>query len=460
MTQTPSLRDYQREDVEFLKERPHAGCFNQQRTGKTPTSLTVFKELNLKKFLIICPNSAMYAWAEEVARWHGAKAVLGAGTRKAREKVYANWTEGALIVNYEVLRGNRTATWDLDQILKHKDLQGLIVDEAHRIRNQKSRQAQALKKFKWVPRILLLTGTPAPNKVSEIFMLLHMIDPHRFNSYWKFADEYFEVLQVPVYVKGGPRMVREVGALKKNKKQELLRFLQEHCTLRKRAQVMDWLPAKDYQQIKLPLTREQIKYIKELHTYFETETVITAGVLDQLLRIRQVCQAPELLGLKGRSPKIDWLKDYLNDYPERPVLIFSKFTSLLNLISKELEIPHLITGPVSRADRARRVNDFQSGKIQVLLLNIDAAKEALTLDRAEAAIFMDTYPPAGDIEQAEDRFVATTQQYKDKPHTIIQLMMKDSYDEILFQLVRQRATETEVINNYKKYISQKEVNAQ
>lgn len=102
--------------------------------------------------------------------------------------------------------------------------------------------------------------------------------------------------------------------------------------------------------------------------------------------------------------------------------------------------------------RHAEVNEFQSGRCNLLLINIDAGKEGLTLDRAEVTIFTDKYPPIGDIEQAEDRFIATSEDKADKPHTIIELCMKGTYDEQLYDLLKKRKSETDVINDFKKYL--------
>ena len=94
----------------------------------------------------------------------------------------------------------------------------------------------------------------------------------------------------------------------------------------------------------------------------------------------------------------------------------------------------------------------------MLLINLDAGKESLTLDRAETAIFTDKYPPAGDIQQAEDRFVATTEAKANKPHLIIELMIKGTYDEDLYKLVQKNIRETDIINDYKKYLERRHAN--
>ena len=219
---------------------------------------------------------------------------------------------------------------------------------------------------------------------------------------------------------------------------------------------MPWLPEKEYQKILLPATKEQQKYLTELQNYFETEDVVTQGILDRLIRYRQICLHPALLNLKGKSPKLDWIKDYLTDYPERPTIVFSKFTSFIHILDEDLNksnIKHaIIVGATSAEDRYKAVNDFQTGKNNFLILNIDAGKENLTLDRAEACIFTDKFPPVGDLEQAEARFVATTKDRADKLHIIYELIIQGTYDEQLYELIEKRAAAVDAINNFKSYM--------
>ena len=216
---------------------------------------------------------------------------------------------------------------------------------------------------------------------------------------------------------------------------------------------MEWVPEKDRQRVVLPPTPAQLKYLQELADYFETEDIVTQGILDRLIRYRQICLHPQLLSLRGSSPKLDWIDDYLEDYPKRPTLLFSKFTSFLKILSEHLEPPHaMIIGETSTKARAEAVADFQSGKLNLLLINIDAGKEALTLDRAEAAIFTDKYPPIGDIEQAEDRAIATTEARADKPYVIYELVIKGTYDEAIYDLLDRRASAVDAINNFAKYM--------
>jgi len=446
---TLQLNPYQAEDVAFLSTKDAACCFNQQRTGKTPTILSVLKQKGTEKNLIVCPASIIYQWKEEYEKWMNQPCVAISGTLRQKKELISEWKSG-LVISYDSLKTTKRSDGLIDLILSHKP-DSIILDEAHRIKNPKSANFKSIKRLTKIPIRYALTGTPSPNKAEEVWSILHFIDNAQWSSYWNFAKEYFKVVKVPY---GNQHL--EIGNFKPGKKRQLQEYLNTIATNRKRKDVMKWLPKKDYIRIKLPLSSQQKKYLSELANYFETETVITQGILDRLIRYRQICLDPGLLSLKGNSPKTDWIIQYLKDYPEKPIIIFSKFTSYLDKLTNSLVHNNInfgtIFGSTPTLQRHQLVNEFQNGRLNLLLINIDAGKEGLTLDRAEVTIFTDKYPPIGDIEQAEDRFVSTSEDKADKPHTIIELCMKDTYDEQLYDLLEQRKSETDVINGFKKYL--------
>lgn len=461
------LREYQVEDVKFLANRKAAACFNEQRTGKTPTALSTMKVKGVTKLLIIAPASTLYVWADECKRWwfEGLPAVVVDGAASKRKKLIQEWDKGALIISYECLRevtrttkdedGNILgieSTGDLPLIKKHKDIEGVILDEAHRIKNHKSKQALALFSLNKIPNRLALTGTPAPGKQHEVFSILHWLYPQVFSGYWRFIDYYFT--QMDEYTRD--RTYKVIGSFKPGKDKELQQYLNVISTRRLRASVMPWLPEKDRQRVSLPQTTEQQKYIDELNKYFEISgtEVDAINVLAKLIKIRQILLAPELLELKGKSPKLQWIKQYIEDYPEKKILIFSNFTEWLKILSRELDCPNLIIGETSKAKREEYRKAFQEGKTKLMLINIKAGKEGITLDTADVAIFTDKYPPIGDILQAEDRFVATTKDKLNTGHTLIDLVMKDSYEENILSLLDKNASEVDLINNYIKYVKE------
>ena len=467
-TSIKNLRDYQKEDVAFLAARKSCACFNEQRTGKTPTALSSMKVKDVTKLLIIAPASTLYNWKHECETWwfEGLPSIVVDGTASNRKKLIENWKTGALIISYECLRETTHTvkneygelqevqiTGDLALIKKHKDIQGCILDEAHRIKNHKSKQALALFSLDYIPNKIALTGTPAPGKQHEIFSILHWLYPTIFSGYWRFIDYYFT--QYEEYNSTGTYKV--IGTFKPNKAKELQEFLNIISTKRLRSSVMQWLPDKDRELVKLPLTKEQNKYIQELNDTFEIEgtNVDAVNILAKLIKIRQILLAPALLELKGKSPKVEWIKQYIKDYPDKKIIIFSNFTSWLKLLGKELDCNSFIIGETSKKDRQELINAFQTNKINLLLINIKAGKEGITLDNADVAIFTDKYPPIGDILQAEDRFVATTKDKLNTGHTIIDLVMEDSYECNILKLLENNASEVDIINNYINYIKEK-----
>lgn len=447
------LRPYQVEDTTKLLKHRCGGCFNEQRTGKTPVAIFTMEARQVDKLLIVCPASMIYPWRDAYKFWTGKDALVCAGTPVKRLQIVNSWEHGPLIISYGCLKETIRTGGMLADIIR-KEPEACIADEAHHFKCPDTATAKAMYKLSNVCKYrLALTGTPATNKPVDIFGILHWLDPDEYRSYWEFVYYNFQTSR---QYTGLNKSHIEIGDWQPTRQAAMAKVLSEFTTQRKRAEVMPWLPPKDYLKVRLPATPLQKKYLSELKEYFETEDLVTQTILDRMIRERQICISPQIVGLKGSSPKIDWVVDYFKDYPDKKVLIFSKFKKgihlLHNTLSEKRIAGQVITGEVSSKDRATLVDAFQRGAYRYLILQIDACKEGLTLDEADVEIFLDAYPPAADIQQAEDRFVATTEDKKDKSHQIIQLMIEGTYDEECYNLVERRASSIDCINSYINYI--------
>ena len=454
--ESKSLRKYQRDDAQFLASIPCSACFNEQRTGKTPTALEVvrLRKLQEERVLIITTASSLFQWKEEYETWLGKPCQVCSGTPTQKLKAIGSWTHG-LIVSLDSFKATENREGLIEPILS-REPKMVILDEAHKIKNPKSANAKAIFKTKNIPYRLALTGTPAQGKPYDVFSILKFLFPSDFGSYWKFIDEYFQIEENVIWQNGKPRRFKTYDNFRPDKAAQLQGILNTFSTQRKRKDVMPWLPDKFYEKVKLSPTREQKKYLKELEETYRTEDIVTTGVLDRLVRYRQICLDPELLGLNGKSPKTEWILQYLKDYPDEQIIIFSKFTSYLIKLSEELQTSWaLLVGSTPAKQRGQFIKDFQAGKFKVFLINIDAGKEALTLDAAETTIFTDKFPPIGSIEQAEDRFIASTEEKAHKAHKIVELMITDTFDEQIYKLLEKRKSETDIINNYNQYIKER-----
>lgn len=400
------------------------------------------------RVLVITTSSALYQWKNEYTRWLGKPCLVVDGTPKKKQQTIEEWTHG-LIISYGSIKETSTREGHVQEILKKKPTM-VVLDEAHTIRNPTTWGAKAIFKLSKIPFRLALTGTPAYGESKDIFSILKFLFPDKFSSAYKFYNDYFK--QSTIFI-GFGKTKTEYKYFLPGKEKELQRFLSQYCTQRKRKDVMQWLPEKDKEIVRLPLTKEQKKYLEDLQRSYQTEDLITQGVLDRLIRYRQICLDPGILELKSKSPKTQWILDFISENPNTPIIIFSNFTQYIQRLSDTFREKKIlfasIVGEVAPKMREQYVTDFQSGKFNVLLINTMSGKEALTLDRAEAIIFTDVFPPIGAIEQAEDRFVATTESKKDKPHVIYNLVMAESFDEDIIKLLQERKTETEVINNFR-----------
>ena len=439
------LRPYQEEDVEHYRTHDSTGNFSEQRTGKTPPVCTILKEKQFRRVLIVCPASLCYMWRAELKRWAELNSEVADTTSFTPAKT------GICIANYEKIRGDKNNQKFFNTILKWKP-EAIVLDEAHRIKNRTSLTFTNLRKLRNCKFKIALTATPAFNKPWDVWAILNWLFPKVFSSYWNFIDEYFE--KEITWVHGEPK---ESPLRFKPKADELLRMnLDIYCIQHKRKEVMEWIEDMEEPTIvKLKCTTEQRRAIDALTNYFEYKNICTKTILDNLIRIRQVCAAPKILALNSASPKTEWLVQYLKDYPEQSTLVFSNSKKFLYYISYALKKNNIqtstISGDVAIDKRQGIVDAFQAGEIKVLLLQTQAAKEGLTLDKADVSIFLDTYPPASDYLQAKDRMVAVSEE-RNKPKEIIHVMMEDTYDEQLYTLVEQNISNTAIINDYKKYI--------
>jgi SNF2 family DNA or RNA helicase len=438
------LRPYQSTDVNFLRKLPHAAIFNEQRTGKTPTTLKLLEAEGHDKIIIICPASLVLNWKKEVKTWTSFDVYAVNGTKAKRLKIYQEWNlqKGCLVLSKD------TAKADYD-LINSSDC-ALVVDEAHFLRNYKSLQSKAIFQLgKKAKKRLALTGTPSVNAGDDVYGILHFLYPDRFSSYWQFVDRYFKTWDSPWGAK-------EVSGYKR--KEELQEILDLISVQRKRSEVMQWIPPKQYQNIEVEMDAKQRKaYESMLNTFIVEEDGETkadaAGVLAQLTRLRQICLHPSLLDIKAPSAKETFILEWLEDNPNEQVIIFSNFSSYLKELKKRLPKPSanhagIIIGETTKPVRQAIVDDFQKGNCRVILANIQAAGVGLTLDRASTVIFLDrAYTPTDNI-QAEDRIVPTTENSNQRC-TIIDVVCKDSIDQYINDLLKKKKNVIEVINNYK-----------
>ncbi|XP_065829601.1 SWI/SNF-related matrix-associated actin-dependent regulator of chromatin subfamily A member 5-like isoform X2 [Oscarella lobularis] len=195
------MRDYQIRGLNWLislyEQRINGILADEMGLGKTLQTISLFGYLKHYHgvggpHLIIVPKSTLHNWMAEFERWCPTmKSIAVLGDKEAR----------ASFVKSTLLPGK----WDVcvtsyEMVLIEKShfkkfkWKYMVIDEAHRIKNEKSKLSEIVRQFRSENR-LLLTGTPLQNNIHELWSLLNFLLPDVFNSSEDF-DAWFDANQL------------------------------------------------------------------------------------------------------------------------------------------------------------------------------------------------------------------------------------------------------------------------
>jgi SNF2 family DNA or RNA helicase len=178
-------------------------------------------------------------------------------------------------------------------------------------------------------------------------------------------------------------------------------------------------------------------------------------ILDALLKLRQICCDPRLIANKENKPihdvpsaKLAELMEMLEELLEedRKILVFSSFTSMLNLIEQELKKRRIryvkLTGETE--NRAQVVKAFQQGEVPIFLISLKAGGVGLNLTAADTVIHYDPWWNPAAENQATDRAWRIGQ---DKPVFVYKLIAKGTLEEKILVLQKKKAALADAMLN-------------
>ncbi|MHB0991021.1 MAG: DEAD/DEAH box helicase [Burkholderiales bacterium] len=402
------LRGYQQEGLnwlQFLREYGLAGILaDDMGLGKTLQALAhllVEKQSGRADLpsLVIAPTSLMFNWRAEAARFTPSLRVLllhGVDRKQYFDQIQ---DYDLILTTYPLLARDK-------EFLTAQQFHLLILDEAHAIKNPKALSTQIVHQIQARYRVAL-TGTPMENHLGELWSLFHFLLPGFLGS----AEAFKRQFRTPIEKHDDKQ--RSV-ALAQRIKPFMLR--------RTKAQVVTELPAKTDIIRSCELVSSQRDLYESVRTVMQDKIrreIDAKGfkksqivILDALLKLRQVCCDPRLLKLAAarkvhQSAKLDMLTSLLPDMIEegRRILLFSQFTSMLDLIEPELadlKIPFVrLTGETQ--NRAAPVQKFQDGEVPLFLISLKAGGVGLNLTTADTVIHYDPWWNPAVEDQATGR---------------------------------------------------------
>lgn len=430
-----SLREYQKNGFRWLAMLSQWGfggiLADDMGLGKTLQVITLL-EMKKESALIVCPASLVYNWESEFARFAPDLpiCVVAGNSRQREEAVRDAGEKDILITSYDLLK--RDLEW-YDQ----KQFSYMIIDEAQYIKNAGTQVAKAVKEIK-ASHHFALTGTPIENRLSDLWSIFDFIMPGYLYGYKKFREE----LEQPI-----------VQNEDKNAMERLKRMVNPFILRRKKQDVLKDLPDKLEKIIYVKMEEEQKKLYDarvarlqmELGGQSEEEYQSDRlKYLAELTGLRQICCSPALCyeNYKGGSAKEESCVELVQDLVqgEHRILLFSQFTTMLDLLAKELEkakISYLyLSGKNTKEQRREMVKEFQNGDVDVFLISLKAGGTGLNLTKADVVIHFDPWWNVAAQNQATDR---THRIGQENIVTVIRMVVKDTIEEKILDLQERKA---------------------
>lgn len=399
------LRNYQKQGLNwlnFLDDFNFGGCLaDDMGLGKT-LQILAFILLQRKKQvrntnLIIVPTSLIFNWQAEIEKFAPDVKVLTIyGPDRVKEITDFDRYE-IILTSYGTLLSDVV-------FLKKYHFNYIILDESQTIKNPESQRYKAVRLLQSRNK-LVLTGTPVENNTFDIYGQLSFACPGLLGSMTQFRNHF----SIPIdRFKDSERAA------------ELQRRINPFILRRTKQQVAAELPEKTEMVIYCEMGEEQRKvynaYELEFFNYLNTRNDgdiqrSRLHVLQGLTKLRQICNSPALLRddlfYGDASAKIDVLMEQVEDTaPWHKILVFSQFTSMLDLIKPRLEARGIgyeyLSGQTR--NRAAAVQNFQENEqVRVFLISLKAGGTGLNLTEADYVYLIDPWWNPAVENQAIDR---------------------------------------------------------
>jgi SNF2 family DNA or RNA helicase len=423
---------HQIEAIDYISKHHEIALFDEQGLGKTKIVIDALcssmKNSEIEGVLVVSPMSLLYNWELEVTKHSFLIPVVLKGTE--REKRYKFLTGANFyITNYEAVIA------ELERIKRfcRSRKVAIVLDESARMKDPTTKTAQSLFKLRpYSAKRIIITGTPVANKPIDLWSQFFFLDGGALlgGDFKEFKSRFNE--KNPFYSESLT---------------ELKNTVTEHSIRRCKDEVLE-LPEKKFINIYVTLKGKQLELYSQLKEELRIEiqdmegnTIIdeAENILKKLLRLTQIASNPVLVdkGYKEVPAKFSALEGLLKDLTmkDEKVIVWTSFIDNIIILKNKLKQykPLIIYGDIPVRDRADAVKAFQeSEKNRIMIANPSAAREGLTLTRANNAIYVDRNFNLVDYLQSQDRIHRISQTKECK---IFKILAKGTIDEYIDRVI-------------------------
>lgn len=422
------LYDYQINGMIHLAFKGRALLADEMGLGKTVQAIAAAHVMrdyfNVRRVLVVSPASLKSEWDEQIRKFTSLSCRILYGDRKTRLAEYNHCRDFFLLTNYEQIMR------DVDEINQRFAPDLVILDEAQRIKNWKTKTANAIKRLD-SKYAFILTGTPMENRIDELYSIVEFIDNTIFGSLFRFNRQYCQ------FDKDG----KVIG--NKNLR-ELHERLQPVMLRRRKSEISEQLPDRIDNNYFVELTSEQRNRYAE---YERQMTVIanaakrrplTPAEFEKLQRLlacmRMLCDSCHILDPEiSESPKVDELSRILNDIwdsePDRKIIIFSEWVRMLELVKWQFEENDVgfawHVGEVPQKKRRVEIDRFKNDPGCKVFLSSDSGGLGLNLQAASVVVNLDLpWNPA----KLEQRIARAWRKHQKNTVNVINIIASDTIE--------------------------------
>lgn len=430
---TATLRDYQKEGFRWMCRLDAWGagaCLaDDMGLGKTLQALTFLTyKASLGPSLVVIPKSVILNWASEAERFSPQLNIVVLNKVAKRHSVILNAKAGdVLLCTYGLLTTEYSS-------LTRKEWNVVCLDEAHQIKNRQTIASQTAMELKASSRIML-TGTPLQNNLAELWNLFQFLNPGLLGPWSRFRDNF-------------------IIAPMDNRRMLLLKDLTTPFILRRTKQeVLKELPEKIVDKYLVEMSPEEVKVYEEMRRLAEVKfkkqkskkereesKTLDMNFFAELMKLREAACDMRLVHEQWAEPSsktttlMEILESIMQDQ-ENNILVFSQFTSYLELIKPELKKRkwdfYYLDGQTPMEKRQQMVDDFQKGKCRLFLSSLKAGGLGLNLTAANYVILLDPWWNPAIENQAMDRTHRIGQK---RVVTVIRLVSSQTIEEKIIRL--------------------------
>uniref|UniRef100_A0A8C7KUQ0 SWI/SNF-related matrix-associated actin-dependent regulator of chromatin subfamily A-like protein 1 n=1 Tax=Oncorhynchus kisutch TaxID=8019 RepID=A0A8C7KUQ0_ONCKI len=438
---TGRLMPFQRDGVNFAVSKDGRLLLaDDMGLGKTVQAICIAAYYRKEwPLLVVAPSSVRFTWAEAFRQWLPS---VKPDSINVIVKGKDNLRGGLVnIISYDLLS-------KMDKQQAANPFNVLIMDESHFLKNMKTaRFKAALPLLKVAKRVILLSGTPAMSRPSELYSQILAVKPSLFPHFRDFGTRYCNARQLPWgWDYSGSSNLGELKLM-----------LEESLMLRRlKSEVLSQLPAK--QRKVVTVTTDGINT--------RTKAALSAAAKDLAKGQHNNNMKEALLVFFNHTAeaKIKAIMEYIMDMLEcgrEKFLVFAHHKLVLDFITKELGekgIDYIrIDGSTPSSERQQLCDRFQfTDKSCVAVLSITAANMGITLHSAALVVFAELFWNPGIMIQAEDRVHRIGQTSNVDIHYLV---AKGTADDYLWPMIQEKMHVLEQVGLSESNLSEKAVSA-